>query len=530
MEPQAPPFLVPQGEPVNLASIIDPHQADSIALVSAGETTTFGALRQQCAAVRAGLISAGVQPGDRVALLLSSTWYFPVAHLAGLGAGAVVVPLNPQSPAVELQRQLDAVNARTVIVGPSAARAFDGVDRSQAGIAQVYTPEGVTLEGGSLPFEDLLVTPPIDMVERADSDVAVLMFTSGTAGSPRAAMLTHGNLRSNLEQMQGRPNGSNTVESEVDQRIEFGAALGASDTSLCVLPLHHIYGLNATLHLALFAGARTLLVQRFDPVSCIESIKRHGVTVVAGVPPMYDSWESLPVDVAPADSFATVRMMVSGASRLDPGLAHRFAERFGKLIGEGYGLTEASPTVTSALFPTPQSGTIGLPLPGVGVRVVDSSGDDVVVGDPGEIWVNGPNVFAGYWNDPQATAAALDTNGWLHTGDVAVVDFRGNLTLVDRVKDLIIVSGFNVYPAEVEDALAAHPGILEAAVVGLAHPHTGETVIAFVVPKPDRMLDEDEVIEFCSTQLARYKCPTKVTVVGDLPRQASGKLIRRNLI
>ncbi len=515
---------------MNLASIIDPHPADSVALVSAGESTTFGALRQQCAAVRAGLIATGVQPGDRVALLLSSTWYFPVAHLGALGAGAIVVPLNPQSPAVELQRQLNAVQPRIVVVGPSAARAFDGIDRGLAGIQHVYSQEGVTLEAGSLPFEDLLVTTPVDMVERADSDVAVLMFTSGTAGAPRAAMLTHGNLRSNLEQMQGRPTSGGSADSDGGARIEFGASIGASDTLLCVLPLHHIYGLNATLHLALFAGARTLLVQRFDPVSCLESIKRHAVTVVAGVPPMFDAWESLASDVAPADSFATVRMMVSGASRLDPALGRQFAKRFGNVIGEGYGLTEASPTVTGALFPTPQAGTIGLPLPGVSVRVVDTSGDDVVVGDPGEIWVSGPNVFGGYWNDPQATAAAVDANGWLHTGDIAVVDAHGNLTLVDRAKDLIIVSGFNVYPAEVEEALAAHPGILEAAVVGVAHPHTGETVTAFVVPKPDRMLDEDEVIEFCSTQLARYKCPTKVTVVGSLPRQPSGKLLKRNLI
>ncbi len=499
---------------MNLISIIDSHPADSPALISAGEVTTFGALRQQCAAVTAGLIAAGVQPGDRVALLLSATWYFPVAHLGALGAGAIVVPLNPQSPTVELQRQLDAVTPLLVIVGPSAARAFDGIDRQQAGISTVCTPEGVALEGGSVPFEDLLVTAPVATVERADTDVAVLMFTSGTAGSPRAAMLTHGNLRANIEQMQSQPT----------------ATIGRDDTVLCVLPLHHIYGLNATLHLALAAGARTLLVQRFDPVSSIESIKRHGVTVLAGVPPMYDAWGALPADVAPPDSFASVRIMVSGASRLDPLVARQFTERYGNSIGEGYGLTEASPTVTGAVLPSPRSGTIGLPLPGVSVRVVDTSGDDVVVGDPGEIWVSGPNVFSGYWNDPQATAAAVDPKGWLHTGDIAVVDAHGQLTLVDRVKDLIIVSGFNVYPAEVEEALAAHPGILQAAVVGVAHPHTGETVTAFVVPKPDRMLDEDEVIEFCSTQLARYKCPTKVTVVGELPRQPSGKLLRRNLI
>jgi long-chain acyl-CoA synthetase len=499
---------------MNLASIIDQHPGPAQAIVGSGEATTYDALRQQTAAVRAGFIAAGVQPGERVALLLASNWYFVVAHLGALSAGAIVVPLNPQSPTPELQRQLDVVQAVAVVVGPSGANAFDGVDREAAGVRSVFSQEGVLLTAGAMSFEDLLATPPVPLVERADDDVAVLMFTSGTAGSPRAAMLTHGNLRSHLEQIQS---------------IE-GGAIRADDTLLCVLPLSHIYGLNSTLHLALFAGARTLLVQRFDPVSSLQSIAEHKVTVIAGVPPMYEAWASLPETDGPSNSFAHVRMLASGASRLDPEVANQFAIRYGVQIGEGYGLTEASPGVTAAAFPNPKHGTIGLPVPGLLIRVVDEEGEDVVVGDPGEIWVKGPNVFAGYWNDPEATARAIDPQGWLHTGDVAVVDATGHLTLVDRVKDLIIVSGFNVFPAEVEEALLAHPGIRAAAVVGVAHAHSGETVKAFVVAEPDRMLDEDEVIEFCSTQLARYKCPTKVQLVTELPRMASGKIVRRELL
>jgi long-chain acyl-CoA synthetase len=498
---------------VNLVSLIDSHPAEAGAIMSSGGTTTYGALRQQAAAISAGLVAAGVQPGDRVALLLASNWYFVAAHLGALGAGAVVVPLNPQSPTAELQRQLDVVQPTVVVVGPSAAKAFDEVDRTAAGIDVVLTPEGVSLADGSRPFEDLLATPALrSWIDRGDDDVAVLMFTSGTAGSPRAAMLTHGNLRSNIEQMQ---RSSGTVN--------------ADDTLLCVLPLSHIYGLNTTLHLGLLAGAKVLLVQRFDPTSSLQSITDHHVTVIAGVPPMYEAWASLPDSDAAADSFAHVRILASGASKLEPLVASQFATRFGKRIGEGYGLTEASPTVTSASFPSPRHGTIGLPLPGLDVRVVDDSGDDVVVGDPGELWVKGPNVFVGYWNDADATARALDTNGWLHTGDIAVVSGDGSLSLVDRVKDLIIVSGFNVYPAEVEDALLQHPGIQQAAVIGVAHPHTGESVKAFVVAKPDRMLDEDEVIDFCATQLAKYKCPSKVLMVSELPRMGSGKIIRREL-
>ena len=270
-------------------------------------------------------------------------------------------------------------------------------------------------------------------------------------------------------------------------------------------------------------------MQRFDPASALQSIKDHAITVIAGVPPMYEAWASLPHESAPADSFITVRLAASGASRLDPALAQQFRDRFGVGIGEGYGLTEASPTVTAAAFPSPRVGTVGAPLPGVEVRVVDTDGSDVLEGDPGEIWVRGPNVFTGYWHDTEATNRALTADGWLRTGDIAVVDDRGDLTIVDRVKDLIIVSGFNVYPAEVEEVLLMHPGILEAAVIGVPNPHSGESVKALVVPRSDRMLDEDEVIEFCTSQLARYKCPTKVLVVQSLPRGAAGKLLRREL-
>jgi long-chain acyl-CoA synthetase len=498
---------------MNLASIIDAHPGSATALITAGEATSYDALRKQVAGVRGGLVAAGVKPGDRVALLLASNWYFVVAELAVLGAGAVVVPLNPSSPTVELQRQLDAVRPEMAIVGPSAARAFDDVDRSQAGITTVLAPEGVALKAGSSSFEDLLVAEPTPMVDRVGDDVAVLMFTSGTAGAPRAAMLTHANLLSNLQQTQSLGNGAITPD----------------DTLLCVLPLSHIFGLNAILHLTLFAGARVVLVQRFDPMSSLQTIADHHVTVIAGVPPMFEAWVSLPSDDASSTAFDGVRMLASGASRLDVATATAFEQRFGQRIGEGYGLTEASPIVTAAEWTRPKFGSIGQPVPGVQVRVVDEGGEDVVVGDPGEVLVKGPNVFVGYWNDPEATARVIDADGWLHTGDVAIVSAAGDLSLVDRSKDLIIVSGFNVYPAEVEEALLGHPGIAGAAVVGMRHPHTGESVKAFVVPKPDRMLDEDEVIDFCSTQLARYKCPSKVHIVSELPRQASGKLLRREL-
>ncbi len=211
-------------------------------------------------------------------------------------------------------------------------------------------------------------------------------------------------------------------------------------------------------------------------------------------------------------------------------VARAFRQRFGVTIHEGYGLTEASPVVTSSVAGMPvRDGSIGLPLPGVEVRLVDVDGTDVLAGDPGEIWVRGPNVFVGYWHDPEATSAVLTADGWLRTGDIAVVDDEGWLSIVDRAKDVIIVSGFNVYPAEVEQAIGEHDGVAQVAVVGVPHPHTGEAVKAYVVAVPGHHLEEDELIEFCAARLARYKCPSKVQFVDELPVGVAGKLLRRAL-
>jgi long-chain acyl-CoA synthetase len=222
-------------------------------------------------------------------------------------------------------------------------------------------------------------------------------------------------------------------------------------------------------------------------------------------------------------------MAVSGAAKLPEEVAVAFEQRFGVKVAEGYGLTEASPIVTSSVGDEPRYGSIGVPIPGLEVRLVDGEGHDALAGDPGEIWVRGPNVFAGYWNDAQATARVRTADGWLRTGDVAVSDDDGYLYLVDRAKDLIIVSGFNVYPAEVEEALVAHPGIAEAAVVGEPHPHTGEAVRAYVVPRPGVDLEEDEIVEFVARRLARYKCPSSVVVAEEIPRGLGGKTLRRAL-
>ena len=510
---------------MNFAHLIDEHQADHVAIVSRGRETTYGALREQVAHVRGGLVGLGVGRGDRVALICSNGRHGVVAYLAVLGLGAIAVPLNPTSPSPELQRELVTVEPRVVIVDAAARSAWQRIDRTQLGSAAGITPSVVHISGesgaaaadsgnggeaGVVSFDSLLDAEPVPIVEVDADELAVLMFTSGTAGSPQAAMLSHGNLLANIA-----------------QGLSAGAHIDTSDVVFGVLPMFHIFGLNVMLGLSLWCGATLVLVQRFDPSTALDTIRERNVTVVPGAPPLWVAFSTF--DTAPADSFATVRLALTGAAKMPEDASRRLEERFGLVLAEGYGLTEASPVVTSSAGLTVKFGSVGPVLEGIEVRLVDEAGDDVVAGDAGEIWVRGPNVFQGYWREPELTAKVLSGEGWLRTGDIATVDADGYLYLVDRVKDLIIVSGFNVFPAEVEEVLNEHPQVSEVGVIGVPHPQQGEAVKAFVVPTPGAHLDEDQLIEWCRSRLARYKCPSKILFVDQLPRNLNGKLLRRSL-
>jgi long-chain acyl-CoA synthetase len=505
---------------VNLASLLDGHDPAAVALVHRNRSTTYGELVDRVARVRGGLAGLGLAAGDRIGLTMANSPAFAVAELASLGLGLVVVPLNPDSPPAEIEAQLAAVGVRAVVADAGGRRAIAGTDRERLPDLEhvIVTDAGVVAEArtdGTSPsvtssLDELLQSDPMPVAEVADDHLAALLFTSGTAGAPRAAMLSHGNLQSNLDQIGTSPD-----------------RIGPDDVVFGVLPLFHIYGLNVALHATLARGATLVMVQRFDPATALDTIRERGVTVVPGAPSM---WHAFAVCAAadPA-AFATVRLALSGAAKLSEADARTLESRFGVQVREGYGLTEASPAVTTSLGVAPRYGSIGVALPGVDVRLVDTDGSDVLTDDAGEIWVRGPNVFKGYWDDPEATARVLTSDGWLRTGDIAVVDDDGYLYIVDRAKDLIIVSGFNVYPAEVEDVIGLLPGVLETAVVGVAHPHTGEAVKAFVVTDADSAIDEERVIEHCEKHVARYKCPSKVMFVDALPRNPAGKLLRRAL-
>jgi long-chain acyl-CoA synthetase len=462
---------------------------------------TYGEVAEAAVGLAAAL-SGEIAPGDRVAVVSGNDDSFVVAYLAALASGAVVVPLNPAAPDAELARELEVVEPALVLCGPAVAgRELAGIDPARVRMLADLDPAG---------GDDQALAP----VERADDDVAVLLFTAGTSGVPRAAMLTHGNLRANIQQVQSHPS----------------TRRAGDDVVLGVLPFFHVYGLNVVLGVGLASGSVVVPVAHFDPVVTARVVAEERVTVLPAVPAIFRAWLEASADAVPADSFTSVRLAVSGAAPLPAEVADGFDRRFGVALHDGYGLTETAPVVTtSAVDAAPRAGSIGAPLPGIEVRLVDAQGADALAGDPGEIWVRGPNVFKGYWDDAAATADAFGADGWLRTGDVAVASDDGFLRLVDRIKDTIIVSGFNVFPTEVEDVIRARPDVAEVAAVGIPDERTGERVKAYIVPEAGGTPTLADVQAWCRQRLARYKCPVEVEIVAGLPRGLAGKVLRRGL-
>ncbi|HEX7188691.1 MAG TPA: AMP-binding protein [Actinomycetes bacterium] len=440
-----------------------------------------------------------LRPGDRVALCLSNSPAFVVAYFATLRAGLVAVPVNTGYTAPEVAGMLADSGAKAVLCEDATTAV---VEEAVAGSHRVLVdPAG---------FDSVVAAGrpagPQDAVGGGE-DLAVLMFTSGTTGRPRGAMLSHRALLANLRQCAA-----------LDP-----APMREDDVVLLVLPLFHIYGLNAGLGMVASTAATALLTDRFDPAGSLDTIRTEGVTNVPGAPPMYVAWARQ----GDLEALRGVRLLASGSSSLPAEVAERIRDRTGLTVHEGYGLTETAPVVSSTLAaPTVKAGSIGRPLPGVEVQLLDESGDPAVDADPGELWVRGDNLFSGYWPDG---ADGPDRQGWWPTGDVAYADDDGDLFLVDRRKELVLVSGFNVYPREVEDALGDHPDVAEVAVIGVPDPETGEAVKAFVVPVPGAALSPQDVTAHAARRLARFKRPTVVEVVDALPHSATGKVAKGRL-
>jgi long-chain acyl-CoA synthetase len=444
----------------------------------------------------------------RVALALPNVPQFAEAYFAVLRAGLVAVPVNPGYTARELIHVLRDSGAAVLIATPQVLAELGAAapaHRYAVGAAGPDVPQLRQLDAAGAPVE----------ASTGGEDLAVLLYTSGTEGNPKGAMLSHRALLANHAQVA---------------RIE-PSPVGAGDVVLLVLPLFHAFGLGAGLGAVAYHGACGVLVERFDPTEVLRLVAAHRVTIVVGVPPMFIAWSLLP---GLAGAFAGVRVAISGAAPLDAAAARRFREATGEVLAEGYGLTETAPVVTSTLVaPGPKVGSIGRPIPGVSLKLVSATGEDITMPDddlddldsgspgtdPGEIVVAGANLFSGYWPDGRD---GPDAAGWWATGDVAYADADGDLYLVDRLRELILVSGFNVYPYEVEQVLQAHPAVTEAAVLGEPHPYTGQTVKAFVVTSaPVTVAD---LLAHCERNLARFKCPTSIEFRPALPHSATGKV------
>ncbi len=484
----------PYGDLAALVRASAAARPDHPALLAGNTTVTWRQLERAVDGCARGLLARGLQPGDRVAVQLGNTPDLVVALFGTLRAGLVAVPVNPGATLPELTRALVDSGARLLFSASDVER------------EQVSSLADVVAAGPAL---DALVATPGDPVPdpAGGEHLALVLYTSGTSGRPRGAMLSHRALLANLAQTAA-----------IDP-----PTVTADDVVLLVVPLFHVYGLSTLFQVA-STGATALLVERFDAAGTLAQVRQHEVTTLVGAPPMYVAWSML-TDVG--DAFSSVRVALSGAAPLPAAVLARMLDLTGHHVFEGYGLTETAPVLTTTLMSeaaTPDS--IGRPVPGVDLRLVAEDGGPVEDDDPGEIVVRGANLFSGYWPDG---ADGPDAEGWWATGDVAVTDANGDLHLVDRRRELILVSGFNVYPREVEDVLLRHEAVAEAAVLGVPDPHTGEAVRAVVVLAPGGQATEQDLIAFAARSLARFKCPSSVEIVEGLPHTATGKISKARL-
>jgi len=491
---------------------------DKAAILFEDIQISYGALHALIESAADALTSRGVGKGDRVAVLLPNIPHFVVAYYAVLRVGAVVVPVNVLYKAGEIAYILRDSGASTAIVFESLyaqfAEALD--DLRQHDVKNVIVVAADEVPAGTITWSLATSTiegaaPARTPVEIVPDDVAVICYTSGTTGKAKGAMLSHHNFLANAAQVA---------------RVE-GLRVESSDTVLLVLPLFHIFAMNVGMNMTLRVGGTIDLMVRFEPVAVLEEIQRHKASVFLGAPPMFVSFVNLP-DLTSYD-VSSLRLINSGAAALPVAVLEKFKMLTGKDIVEGYGLTETAPVSHSnAAGGAIKPGTIGLPIPGVEARIVDAKDEDVPDGQEGEIVLRGENVMIGYWNKPRETAEALH-GGWFHTGDIAAKDADGYYTIVDRKKDMINAGGFKIWPREVEEVLYRHPAVAEAAVIPSFDPYAGERPIAYIVLKDGVAATQEELIAFVKARLASYKAPTYVEFRTDLPKNLTGKVMRRLL-
>jgi long-chain acyl-CoA synthetase len=502
---------------------------DALAVVeAAGRSVTWAELEDEVARVATGLGAAGLVAGQRVLLAMGNRIEFVTAYLGVLRAQVVAVPVNPSATPGELARMMADSGCRIVIADQTtvgSVRAAAGLVRAaRAGatdeldddlVSRSHEPRvyvlGAEPEEGEQAYDALRAAVAVPVPPLPDPEkLACLLYTSGTSGRPRAAMLTHRALIANIDQA-----------GQVEPPMIHG-----DDVVLGVLPLFHVYGLNAVLGGVLRQRAKLVLVERFDPQATLDLIDDEAVSVVPVAPPVFAYW--LPEEHL-RERLGPVRLMLSGSAPLSAEVIEQFTDATSIPVHQGYGLTEASPIVTSTLCSKVlQNGSVGAALPGIEIRLLDEFGHEPEGDDPGEIWVRGANMFSGYWPDGDG---GPDEDGWWGTGDVGFLDGSGDLFLVDRLKELVIVSGFNVYPSEVEDVIREVPAVADAAVIGVEDALTGEAVVAYVIVAGDESADAvaHAVRQHCASRLARFKQPSRIVVVDELPLTVTGKVQKGRL-
>jgi long-chain acyl-CoA synthetase len=478
------------------------ERADAAAVKLDDLVLNYGLLDAGAARAAGLLKERGVGEGDRVGMQLPNVPYFPVIYFGALRLGAIVVPMNPLLKDREVTYHLSDSGSRVMVGWHQFA------DACQRGSEQAAA-ECILVRPGD--FEKLLAdADPVDEVaDRGDDDPAVIIYTSGTTGTPKGAALTHRNLTA----------GAEVARDLVDA--------GPESVAVATLPLFHVFGMNSIMNTTFLARGTMTLVPRFDPGKVLEVIERDRATTFGGVPTMYAALLHHPererFDVSCLD------LCVSGGAPMPVEILRGFDEAFGAKVLEGYGLSE---TTGMGSFNTPdrerKPGSIGVPVGGTEIRLVDSDDNEVPPGEPGELVMRGPFVMKGYWNRDDATEEVM-RSGWFHTGDIATVDEDGYYFIVDRKKDLIIRGGYNVYPRELEEVLYEHPAVREAAVLGVPHESLGEEVGAAVTLKEGEDIDPDELRDYMKQRVATYKYPRTVWIVDELPKGPTGKIIKREI-
>lgn len=470
-----------------------------------GREVSYESLAKQIRAMAGGLKARGVGPGTTWALMSPNLPEYAVVFHGLAYAGATVTTLNPTYGAEEIAFQLKDAGATAVVT----VGAF--LETGKAAAAEVGIKDVFLIGPGDAPsVMDIMAEPLSEQVGvNLAEDVVVLPYSSGTTGFPKGVMLTNRNLVANIEQLAGH------------------LPLGEDEVCYAVLPFFHIYGMQVLMNFVLTRGGTVVTVPRFDMVQMLELTEKHKMTRLFLVPPIVLALAKHPM----VDKFdmSSVRQVFSGAAPLGGELAEAAANRLGCSIGQGYGMTELSPVTHAVREGDYKSASVGTLLSSTEARVVDPEGNDVAQGERGELWVRGPQVMKGYLNNPEATAATIDKDGWLHTGDVAEVDGDGHTFIVDRLKELIKVKGFQVPPAELEALLIQHSEVADVAVIGVPDDEAGELVKAFVVRAPESDISAEALQDYVRERVSTYKQVKIVEFIDAVPKSASGKILRREL-